>query len=276
MSSPLEFKQRVRLREPLALPPARRRRARSPLLWGALVWGATAVAAWWWMQPVPTRALEARPPAQSSLAPRTTRRGPEAAPPVPPRAAPAPAPRGAAAPALTEPSLPEAQGSPHAHPSEGSPTLALAAPSAAPALSATPSEEELLVTSSAPEPPPPPAASAAAPASPTLARLRPGASCEDAAAAYIEDLAPGAPRDLSREAYARLLERGTWFGHCGLPASARLDVCIAVQNGRPVGVTVSTQPATPHSTRCITAAAWSLRFPVSPKLDLTRTRFERE
>ncbi len=50
----------------------------------------------------------------------------------------------------------------------------------------------------------------------------------------------------------------------------------AVQNGKVVGVTVTTEPRDARINACVRRAVTSLRFPRSPGLDVTRTRFDRE
>jgi hypothetical protein len=85
--------------------------------------------------------------------------------------------------------------------------------------------------------------------------------------------ARGAP-DLSRDAYAALLENGAYFSHCDVPAGTALDVCAAVQNGRAIGITVLSHPTNPQVSACVKAAVESLSFPSHPRLDATRTHFD--
>jgi len=123
---------------------------------------------------------------------------------------------------------------------------------------------------------------AKAPPSPAVEDRGPGASdgtsCEAAAARYREEIAIGsgakAPKDLSAEDYAKVLNRGGYLDGCGVPDSARVDVCAAVQNGRAVGVTVRITPRAPGAERCVARKVRSLAFPSHPKLDVARTRFE--
>src|SRR6202012_857201 len=69
-----------------------------------------------------------------------------------------------------------------------------------------------------------------------------GMSCEGARAKYIEDYDKAAPPDLSAGAYGNVLNKGTYLNACGVPANMSVNVCAAVQNGRAVGVTVTTNP----------------------------------
>jgi hypothetical protein len=101
-------------------------------------------------------------------------------------------------------------------------------------------------------------------------------SCEAAAAAANETIdmqgSRGAP-DLTRDAFASVLENGAYLGRCEIPARTALDVCAAVQNGKVVGITVSSTPRSPSVNACVRRAVVGLRFPESARLDVTRTRF---
>jgi hypothetical protein len=102
-------------------------------------------------------------------------------------------------------------------------------------------------------------------------------SCEAAVAAYNEQMdMTGARRtaDLPREAFAAVLDRGTYMTSCGVPDTMRVDICAAVQRGRAIGVTVVTKPASGAVQACVARAVRGLRFPSNPRLDVARTRFE--
>jgi eukaryotic-like serine/threonine-protein kinase len=103
-----------------------------------------------------------------------------------------------------------------------------------------------------------------------------GGSCESAQAAYIEEMSVAGPRgqaDLTQGQYASVLNRGTYFGHCGVPDSMSVNICAAVQNGRAVGVTVTTNPRNGKVSSCVASAVRGLSFPSHPKLDVARTTF---
>jgi hypothetical protein len=103
-----------------------------------------------------------------------------------------------------------------------------------------------------------------------------GMSCEAAQAAYVEEMNIGGkrgPADLSAGQYGSILNSGAYFSHCGIPDSMSLSICAAVQNGRAVGVSVSTRPADPAKQSCVSQAVRRLSFPSHPKLDVTRTNF---
>ncbi len=103
-----------------------------------------------------------------------------------------------------------------------------------------------------------------------------GQSCESAQAAYVEEMSVGGPRgqaDLTAGQYGSVLNRGSYFGHCGVPDNMGISICAAVQNGRAVGVTVVTKPRDRRTESCIAAGVRGLSFPSHPKLDVSRTNF---
>lgn len=100
-----------------------------------------------------------------------------------------------------------------------------------------------------------------------------GMSCEGAQAKYVEDYSKDAPPDLSAGAYGAVLNRGTYLNSCGVPPSTEVNICAAVQNGRAVGVTVSTRPSNPTINSCVAGAVRGLSFPSHPRLDVSRTTF---
>jgi len=103
-----------------------------------------------------------------------------------------------------------------------------------------------------------------------------GQSCEAAQASYVEEMSVGGPRgqaDITGGQYAAILNRGSYFAHCNVPDSAKINICAAVQNGRAVGVTVVVSPRNPGASSCIAAGVRGLGFPSNPKLDVTHTSF---
>jgi len=103
-----------------------------------------------------------------------------------------------------------------------------------------------------------------------------GQSCEAAQASYVEEMSVGGPRgqaDITGGQYAAILNRGSYFAHCNVPDSAKINICAAVQNGRAVGVTVVVTPRNPGAASCIAAGVRGLGFPSNPKLDVTHTSF---
>lgn len=101
-------------------------------------------------------------------------------------------------------------------------------------------------------------------------------SCESAAASANESMdlsaGPGAP-DVSREAFASVLENGAYLASCGIASRTALVICAAVQDGKVVGVSVTSEPPDANVNACVRRAVAALRFPRSARLDVTRTRF---
>jgi hypothetical protein len=103
-------------------------------------------------------------------------------------------------------------------------------------------------------------------------------SCESAAATANQTIDVGSARgapDLTRDAFAGVLEHGAYLTPCSIPPRVSLEICAAVQNGNVVGVTVTSEPRDPAINACVRRAVSALRFPRNSQLDVTRTRFER-
>lgn len=101
-----------------------------------------------------------------------------------------------------------------------------------------------------------------------------GMSCEAAQAAYVEEIKMSGKgqADITRGQYANIMNNGSYLNRCGVPSNVAVSICAAVQNGRAVGVTVSTTPN--HSSRsCIASQVRGMSFPSHPKLDVVRVSF---
>lgn len=102
-------------------------------------------------------------------------------------------------------------------------------------------------------------------------------SCEAAIARNNDELSIGGPRgpaDVTREAYAGILQNGRYLAGCSIPDRTVFEICAAVKQGRAVGVTVVSTPGSSELNACVKRAVSRLRFPQSPKLDVTHTRFD--
>lgn len=105
-----------------------------------------------------------------------------------------------------------------------------------------------------------------------------GMSCEQARSKYVEAYNLGSngqkiPADLSAGHYGKVLNRGSYLVGCGVPNSMSVTICAAVQNGRAVGVTVTTNPRNGGVANCIASKVRGLPFPSHPRLDVTTTTF---
>lgn len=109
-----------------------------------------------------------------------------------------------------------------------------------------------------------------------LPQIAGGGSCEAAIANYNEQYTIGGGSgkpDLTAGAYGAVLNKGSYLNSCGVPSNMGVNVCAAVQNGRAVGVSVSTTPSNPGIASCISAQVRGMAFPANPRMDIARTTF---
>jgi hypothetical protein len=102
-------------------------------------------------------------------------------------------------------------------------------------------------------------------------------SCEAAIARNNEQLTIGGPRaapDITREAYAGILQNGRYLSGCSIPERTVFEICAAVKDGRAVGITIVSNPASPALNSCVRRAVSRLKFPQNSRLDVTHTRFD--
>lgn len=105
--------------------------------------------------------------------------------------------------------------------------------------------------------------------------LKGGMSCEGAMDTYVTELKmSGNKPDMSAGAYGGVLNNGGYVIACGAPMSMTVNICAAIQNGRAVGVTVTTDPPNPGIASCISGRVRGMGFPSHPALDVTRTTFK--
>jgi eukaryotic-like serine/threonine-protein kinase len=102
-----------------------------------------------------------------------------------------------------------------------------------------------------------------------------GQTCEQARAAYVEEMTIGAAgqQDLSADDFAAVLNQGTYLEPCAPPAASKLRICAAVQNGHAVGVTVAADPASAELETCVAKQVRNLSFPTHAKMDVVNVRF---
>jgi hypothetical protein len=105
-----------------------------------------------------------------------------------------------------------------------------------------------------------------------------GPSCEEAYRKYVASTAfkgarPDSAAEVPVEAYGDVLNYGSYFSHCPLEDKAEISICAAVQNGRALGVTVTTSPRLPEAEACIDRAVRGLHFRPHPKMEVARTFF---
>ncbi len=290
MTRPLPYKKRVRLPPDTLEPEPRTRRRYSLSVLGALSYTALAGGAWalgtdrmpverWLDQALAQSApqVQTARPHVASFAPTQVQPAtlePAFPPPLKAESFQADAPP--AAESATERSV-EARDAdfepappPAAEPARPGPapvataTRSLTRPTEAPAV--TP--PRAAPASPAPAPAPDPADS------PPIA-VSSGPSCEQAQATHGQEIVIGKRRapDLPRAALSSVLNNGSVLAGCGVPERTQVSICTAIQNGRAVGVTVTTRPGNTRISSCVARKVRSLRFPSSPHLDVTHTRF---
>jgi hypothetical protein len=109
-----------------------------------------------------------------------------------------------------------------------------------------------------------------------LPQVAGGGSCEAAINSYNEQYTIGGGQgkpDLTAGQYGAVLNKGSYLNSCGVPSNMAVNICAAVQNGRAVGVSVSTNPSNPGIASCISGAVRGLSFPANPRMDVARTTF---
>ena len=102
-------------------------------------------------------------------------------------------------------------------------------------------------------------------------------SCEAAIARNNEQITIGGargPADTTREVYAGILQNGRYLSSCSIPERSVFEICAAVKDGRAIGITVVSSPASPKLNACVRSAVARLKFPQNQRLDVTHTRFD--
>ncbi len=79
--------------------------------------------------------------------------------------------------------------------------------------------------------------------------------------------------DLSNAQLSAPLMHASFIGGCGAPDDMKVTVRVAVKMGVPIGVTVSTSPASGGVAACIDRAVRGLRWPANPKTDFVTTSY---
>lgn len=87
------------------------------------------------------------------------------------------------------------------------------------------------------------------------------------------DLAGGGQRDLTLDELSRPMQNASFINGCGAPDSMHVHVVAAVQNGHPVGVTVTTSPPNAGVASCVDHAVRGIAWPVSPNMDKVETNY---
>jgi hypothetical protein len=79
--------------------------------------------------------------------------------------------------------------------------------------------------------------------------------------------------DLTNGQLSAPLAHASFIGSCGAPDDMKVTIRVAVKMGVPIGVTVSTSPASGGVAACIDRAVRGLRWPANPKTDFVTTSY---
>ena len=108
-------------------------------------------------------------------------------------------------------------------------------------------------------------------------RISTGKSCEKAQDEnpQVLDMRGGGHGsvDLTAAQLGAPLQSGQFMASCGLASSAHADICVAVKQGKPLGVSVAVTPKNNQVATCIDRATRKVRFPASDKLDVVKEKF---
>lgn len=102
-----------------------------------------------------------------------------------------------------------------------------------------------------------------------------GKSCEKARDENVQtmDIGKKGSADLTDAQLGAPMKTSTFFQSCGLDAAANAEICVAVKQGKPVGVTVNVTPSSKRVAACIDRSTRRLSFPASDKLDIVHQTF---
>ena len=103
-----------------------------------------------------------------------------------------------------------------------------------------------------------------------------GKSCEKAMDENPQTIDMGkknAKPDLTKDQLGKPMQSSQFFASCGLADSANADICVAVKQGKPLGVSVKVAPSNNKVAACIDKATRKLSFPPSDKLDVVKQHF---
>jgi hypothetical protein len=103
-----------------------------------------------------------------------------------------------------------------------------------------------------------------------------GKSCEKAQDENPQTLdmsGKGGSPDLTNDQLGAPFKNAAFLSTCGLTDSADADLCVAVKNGKALGVTINVTPKNNKVAACIDRATRKIAFPASPKLDVVKEHY---
>lgn len=104
-----------------------------------------------------------------------------------------------------------------------------------------------------------------------------GKSCEKAIDENPQSLDMGKKGekkpDLTDAQLGAPMKTSAFFSHCGLRDNENAEICVAVKEGKALGVSVGVAPSNRKTAACIDRAARKLHWPASDKLDVVHQKF---
>jgi hypothetical protein len=102
-----------------------------------------------------------------------------------------------------------------------------------------------------------------------------GKSCEKVRDENVEtiDMGKKGQADLTKDQLGAPMKSSSFFSSCGLRDDQNAEICVAVKEGKPLGVSVKVAPSSNKVAACIDKATRRLKFPASPKLDIVTQKF---
>jgi len=102
-----------------------------------------------------------------------------------------------------------------------------------------------------------------------------GKSCEKAIDENPQEIKMGAKqtKDLTADQLGAPMKSSAFMSGCGLPDSSNAEICAAVKQGKPLGVSVKVNPSNNKVAACIDRSVRKLSFPKSEKLDVVKQTF---
>jgi hypothetical protein len=102
-----------------------------------------------------------------------------------------------------------------------------------------------------------------------------GKSCEKAIDENPQEIKMGAKqtKDLTADQLGAPMKSSAFMSGCALPDSSNAEICAAVKNGKPLGVSVKVAPQNNKVAACIDRSVRKLSFPKSEKLDVVKQTF---
>lgn len=105
-----------------------------------------------------------------------------------------------------------------------------------------------------------------------------GKSCEKAREENPQVVEMGGKKgparpDLTEDQLSAPVKTSTFFQHCNLAEKENADICVAIKDGKPIGVTVKVSPTNKATASCIDRATRKLKWPTHERLEVIHQKF---